>query len=275
MADNNMTDGDTTQAQPATGQQPDAHDQLAIDPTKVGDTQGQAAADPHASADEPMIPKSRLDEVSAKAQEAQEKFELLQQQINLMQTAQQYAPQAQQAQQVPTPSNPFDGLDDDDYTTVGAAKQGMKNFQQEIQSQVNQQIQIGLFQAQRPDYNEVVGAVNQFTGQFEYSPHLVQALTTNPAMAQLLQQQKNPLSAMQLAYQLGNDVKAKTGKKQTQDNTTLQQQYARNTATAQTAVIPASAVGGGGEVNRRNATARMSDEEFARMDNEVMSGQFG
>jgi len=270
-----MTDGDTTQAQLATGQQPDANDQLAIDPTQVGDTEGQVAADPAAPADEPMIPKSRLDQIIAKEQAAQEKLELIQQQMLLMQTAQQYAPQAPQAQQQPASADPFDGLEDDSYVEVAAARQSLKTFQQEIQSQVNQQIQIGLFQAQHPDYNEVVGAMNQFTGQFEYSPHLTQALTTNPAMAQLLQQQRNPLSAMQLAYQLGNSVKAKTVKQQTQNNTTLQQQYARNTAAAQTAVLPASAVGGGGEVNRRSATSRMSDAEFAELDAQIMSGQLG
>ena len=265
---NDMTNGEIP-AQPATGQEPDANEQLAIAPT-TGDIEGQPAADPAAPADEPMIPKSRLDEESAKAAAAAEETERLKQQVLLMQTAQQYAPQPPAPAQQQASADPFDGMEADDYTTVGQ----QQAYAAQIQSQVEQQIQVGLFQARHLDYNEVVGSMNPATGQFQYSSHLTQALTKNPAMNQLLQQQTNPVAAMQLAYQLANAEKpAPTAPAPT--NAAHLAQHAQNTASAQTAPMPGSAVGGAGEVNSEASVQGMSDAEFAQLDSQVMSGQFG
>jgi len=272
MADKNKTNGDTTEAQPATGQTPDANDQLAIDP-KLGDTLGQPAADPPAPVDEPMLPKSRYDEANTRAQAAEEKAELLQQQMLMMTTAQQYNPQVQPQQSQQASTDPYDGFEDDDYVSVAAARKSQQAFATQIQQQVNQQIQVSGFQAGHPDYAEVVGTQNQLTGQFEMSPHLTTALTNNPAMTQLLKSQQHPLAAMQLAYQLATSEKAKVAKNQSQQTTTYQQQNARITASAQTAIMPGSAVGGSGEINNEAAASGWSDAEFAALDAKVMSGQ--
>ena len=274
MADK-MTNGDIT-AQPATGQEPDANDQLAIDPTQVGDTEGQAAADPAAPVVEPMIPKSRLDEESAKAVAAAQEAALLRQQILLMQTAQQYAPQyAPTPTAPPAPVNPYEDLDDDDYVNVGAARQREQALSQQIQRQVDKQIQVGLFQARHQDYNEVVGAVNPATGQFQYSQHLTAALTKNPVMAQILQQQTDPLQAMQLGYDLAAKERAASIPIPTAPNAAHLRQNALNTASAQTNPMPGSAVGGSGEVNSEVSVSAMDAAAFAELDRQVMSGKFG
>ena len=272
MADQ-MTNGDIT-AQPATGQEPDANDQLAIDPT-TGDTEGQAAADPAAPVVEPMIPKSRLDEESAKAVAAAQEADLLRQRILLMQTAQQYAPQAPTPTAPPAPVNPYEDLDDDDYVNVGAARQREQALSQQIQRQVDKQIQVGLFQARHQDYNEVVGAVNPATGQFQYSQHLTAALTKNPVMAQILQQQTDPLQAMQLGYDLAAKERAASIPIPTAPNAAHLRQNALNTASAQTNPMPGSAVGGSGEVNSEVSVSAMDAAAFAELDRQVMSGKFG
>jgi len=273
--ENTMTNGDTT-AQPATGQEPDANEQLAIaQPT--GDTEGQVAADPNAPADEPMIPKSRLDEKEAKVQEAEAKLAERDQTILMMQTAQQYAPQPQPVTQptptAPAPANPYGDLEDDDYISVGAAKQAQQAQAAQIHTAVDKQIQIGLFQASHQDYAEVVGSTNPATGQFQYSQKLTEALTKNPTMAHLLQSQIDPLAAMQLAYQLANSEKPIPTAPA--PNAVHLAQNAQNTASAQTAVMPGSAVGGSGEINSDAATENMSEAEFEALNAKVMSGQFG
>ena len=131
------------------------------------------------------------------------------------------------------------------------------------------------FEANHPDYGEVVGSLNPTTGQFQYSEHLTQALTKNPAMGQLLQSQTNPLQAMQLAYQLANSEKPAAAKTPATPTAKDLAQNALNTATAQTAAMPGSAVGGSGEINSDAAVEKMSTDEFAALDAKVMSGQLG
>ena len=261
-----MIDGDTT-AQPATDQITDAEDQLAIDPTE-GDTEGQVAADPTAPVDEPMIPKSRLDEISLKAQRAEAELEQLRQQNLLLQTVQQYAPQQQQPQQAV--DDGWSDLEDDDYPS----KAQVTKREQALLQQVRTEIAVNDFRSTNRDYDEVVGAVDHTTGQFKASPHLQAALTKNPAMNQLLSRQTDQLSAMRLAYQLADSERKIAELSATTQDTTNRQRNAQATVSAQTRPMPASAAGGGGDVNQNAAVQGMSDAEFDALDRQVMSGQF-
>lgn len=274
MATEDKMNGDTEQAQPATDLQPDAEDQLATGQTIQGDTEGQPAADPAAPEDEPMIPKSRFDEISLKAQQAEQEAEALRQQNLLYQTAQQYAPQPQtQGQQQPQ-TDPYSGLDDDDYVPVAVVKAREQQFAQTIQQQVDQQVRAGVFQATHADYSELVlGKPNPITGQQEYSPHLMSALNKNPAMAQIMRQQQDPIARMELAYTLAKAEKDAVEKNSKTTQATNQRQNVQATVNAQMQPMPSSAMGGGGDINTATAIENMSEEEWAKLDADLMSGR--
>jgi len=271
----NMTNGDT-EAQPATGQNDtSAEDQLAIDRTQ-GDTTAQPATDATAPVDEPMIPKSRLDEVSQKAAEAEARTAQLEQQMAFMASQQQAAQAAAAPQAPPQEVDPYAEWDDYDYVPLEAARARDKQVKEEFDGRI-QAIQNEVFAVTHPDFDNIVGKQNPITGQFDMSEHLTKALTKNPLATQTLQSQPNQDAMRRYAYQLAKqeaDIADQAAANLNQQNAADKQQYVDNTVSARMQPVPGSSVGGDGGLNANTNVEGMNDAEFDEHERRVAAGDF-
>lgn len=272
---NEQTANGDNQTQPATGQPKPVQDQVVPD-NRNGDTPAKPAPDATTPAEEPMIPKSRLDEISQKAAEAEARAAQLEQQMAIMATSQQYAAPAQPAAQPQAPEDPYAGLENDDYVQVEAARAREQALKTDFDNRINQ-LSEQVFAVQHPNYDQVVGQVNPATGQFVISEHLQQAITKNPAMAQIIRSQADPMAAKAMSYQIAK-AEMDLAQSQTTPNPAQVQAdreaFVNNSVSALTQPTPASSVGGDGAVNDATNYGGMSDAEFAAEEQAVLSGQF-
>jgi len=276
--DEQQTNGDTIQAQPATGQpSPSEEDQLAIGQPQ-GDTTAQPATDANAQVDEPMIPKSRLDEVSQKAVDAEARAAQLEQQMAIMAASQQQGQYAQQQQQqpAPQPEDPYADYADYDYVPIEAARETHRALENRVSQQIAV-VQEQVFQVMHPGFDDLVGKQNPITGQFEMSSHLTNVLTKNPLATKALQNLPTQQAMKEMAYTLAKQEAEKTAASQQQQTNQAaadQQMYVDNTVSARTGPAPASSVGGDGGVNAQANIGSMTDHQFDAHERRVMAGDF-
>jgi len=253
------TDAQPAAAQPPAGQQEgvplsDSHT------LNQGDT-GQPAPGQDQGI---MIPKERLDQISAENQELKNQLQQLQymQAMSMQQPAQTLN------------GTPYDDLDDDDYVSVAKAKKDRELLIQTVAQQARTEARSAVFHAQHSDFSEVVGT-RDYTGNFQASPYLLEALNQNPAERMYLQT-LDQASQEERAYMLAMKVKNSKAPPppavpNTPGNT---RQYNLNTANANLAPLPASSAGGGGAIDPQVQMSGMSESEFSDYDRRVEAGEF-
>ena len=231
-----------TQAQPAAVPTPAGQDGVPLSDSQAlnqGDT-GQPAPGQDQGI---MIPKERLDEISAENQE-------LRQQLQQIQYMQAMNMQQQHANQ-PQNGSPYDDLDDDDYVSVAKAKKDRESLLQAVSQTATVTARVAVFHATHNDTSEVVGTKDPYTGQWNVSPYLLEALNRNPAERMYLQT-LDEASQLERAYHLASEVKkSKLPPKQNVNTPDLTRQYNMNTANANLSPLPASSAGGAGAVASR------------------------
>lgn len=241
----------------------------------------QQTGEPQADAGQTDEQQGQLEALQAereKRQLAEEHLNQLQQQIQMQQISaqQQQAIPQQVQQQQGVPQNPFDGLDPDDLVSVAAVQQQQQAFAQSM----NQQMQQMVFTATHPDYGDVVGVNDPFSGQFKPSEHLTKALTRNPALA--MQMQQNPHAAQTIAYEIAKSER-ELSRTSASNNVTAnanQQAAIQNNIAATTAPMPSASVSGGGAVQPELQAMDMdnplaANAEFEALDAQVRAGKFG
>lgn len=270
-----MVNGDTP-AQPAT----DQTDQSVTDQVAPDQTQGDTPAQPAPDALTPEALQAQLQEKEQKIAEMDANYQALQQQVQLMSTAQQFGtqPAQQQPQQQPAQEDPYAEWADYDYVPLEAAKKRDAELRQTY-DQKFAAIQEQVFQATHPDYNEVVGAPDPITGQLQISDHLNKALTKNPALVNWIKSQPDDNSAKDAAYKIAKQEKDLAASQQPANNgnaaqAAAAQAYAENTASARIQPGSAAAVGGDGAVNAQTNVAAMDEDAFDAHERDVLSGRF-
>jgi len=162
-------------------------------------------------------------------------------------------PQEQQGQ----PQDPFEGLEDDDVLTVADVKKLMAQVQRPaVDPNLYKEIQMLKLSVQEPNWQDIIK---------NYLPDMI---NSNPLLGQMIQNAPNPLEAALHIAKLNPRYQ------QQQQQQQVPQQQSQQIID-QLINKPASPdqFGGGGGVSKADKIASMSDEEFDKYVQDVLSGK--
>lgn len=219
--------------------------------------------------EEPMIPKSRFDEINNRMKQAESNSELLKQQLEIL---------ARQNQQIQPPTKQSVreqvikklGLENEVYLTV----QQQIAVDNEVDMIRNQQMQHTSFIGSQADYQEIVGTINPYTGQLIPSPYLQQAIKNNPYLTGLDSlAAQNPAFSM-LAYTVSKQAKMLNELQNASQVSQQTLQAVQNQQNIINRVSPMSSSAVGGSVTQQQDVGSMTDEQFQRYLQRVANGEF-
>ena len=189
-----------------------------------------------------------------KRQEAEEKAESLQDQMNLMAAN---PPQVQPtAAQKTLYANVAERLSID--PELATPEENGQIFEMMMQVTLAQQTQQSFVDS-KPDYAQVVG-VPLSNGQFQMAPPLLRIIKDNPALAQSLSRNPDPKIAYALASKDPQYVKEKAEKAKPDDIKASEKAEAAIKEAAKK--LSVSAASGGGVTDKQAEIAGMNDEQF-------------
>ena len=202
-----------------------------------------------------QAPQDLLQQVTQELEQLKQQNAALQAQLAFFgqQPGGEPTPQMQQEQ---PQQNPFEGLEDDDVLTVADVKKLMAQVQKPaVDPNLYKEIQMLKLSVQEPKWQETIK---------NYLPDMI---NSNPLLGQMIQNAPNPLEA---ALHI-----AKLNPRYQQEQQQQQQQQAPQQIINQLMNKPASPdqFGGGGGVSKADKISAMSDEEFDKYVQEVLSGK--
>lgn len=219
--------------------------QPAAEPT--GDTgqlaTGQGVTEPQPAPETQPVPYERFREVNEAKKAAEQRAANLETQFMLLQQAQQVAAPAQAGQ-----SDIFDtpGEDYEPITRAEARKivERTERKAEQRTAAVQQMSAREQFIKSKPDYETLVGTVD-FAGRFVPSEHFQKVVAADPELAY---ECSNPLTGPRIAYRAAKAFKAEQDLAQARQQSN--QRDINQQVNLRTNPLPASAVGGGGAIQR-------------------------
>jgi len=259
--------GDTAQSAPVQGD--------SVQPAAgQGDTPQPAPVIPAPDAKGP-IPYDRFEEVNQQAKAAKDRAAALESQ--LMQT-QGLLAQLARAQQprpgVPSvPVDPFDQISDADLYDPAKMRSALKQARQDAITEANRLVAQVQFQAQYPDFEQVVGAADPMTGQFVTSEIMAEALKADPQLSVKIQRPTPQVFAYEIAklHKQLRELRAAQNPTLTQAPMP-QPTIAHQIRAAQQAPQSISAATGRGTLDKTSHIRNMGDAEFAQYWAKVKAG---
>ncbi len=228
-------------------------------------------AAPAGQTEEQAVPFDRFKEVNDAKNALQLQVDQLQGHLRLVGTQPATQPVQPQAQQEGLTLQVMRqmGLDPESYVSPTEQAQVSDAVMKMTVNQITQQIQEQNFVAAHADFAKVVGSKDPLTGQFVTAPPLARILNQNPQLMSALQ---GP-SAYALAYQLA--VNDPTHQAELAQQAKLPPQVAGEAAEqaikAAEGLTSVSAAGTGATIDKSAQIAAMSDEEFNKHKNAVIS----
>lgn len=218
--------------------------------------QASEAANQVAAGTEEMVPKSRLEEETAKVTAANEQNKLLQQNQQLIQqnaAAQANAPKVE----------PYDiykdvGLDPNDPDDVPTQAQ-QKKINAYFQQQDNFKQSLIHTRLDHSDFNDIVGTTEQIRSGL-YAAPLAAAIQADPTLRTQILNSANPYET---AYRFAKTYKKQTGDSKNTDKTTAEKEIDEAVAESKRVKTSANAQGGDG-LSEAGRTTNMSDTDFIK-----------
>lgn len=210
-----------------------------------------------------MVPKERLDEVSARLEAEQEARSNLEQQLALT-AANTVAPQAQQ------PVDDFEAagikIEDRDMPLSAEETQKLTRYQAE---QYKRDLAELHFKLDHPDFAQVVGTPEQIASG-QYAKPLADAIKADPSIAVKIAQAANPRAA---AYRIAKlfEARAEAAPEQTEEQKAAA--VIQEVIAASERPGSASAAPGQAGIDSASKVAKMSDEEFEAYTEAVIAGE--
>lgn len=256
-----VTDDQTASGQAVKGQ---LDTDQAVSQLDTGDVSagGQQDVKQDVKQDENRIPLSRLNEEIKKKEAAEKETQLLRDQILVAQANQPPA----QVQTRPKDIYEQLGLEPYDSPNVEQQRQ-IDTYRQQQQQQNIAQATNQQFIGSHPDYAEVVGAMNQYTGQFQLSAEILKILTEKPHLT------ASAYSSSQAAYEIVMQERqiAELNKKAG----ALTEQQTQQDIDNKTLPMSSAAAGGGGTVASGDVLpANPTIAQVREMEQKVADGQF-
>jgi len=255
MADEQENQGVTNTADPQGQGQTEAASQPDTGEAQVPAAGEQQQADAGQEPGQGPIPYDRFKAVNDKAKAAEERAQLLEQQIALYQANSLQGQGQPQPQQQPQEPDYFEGIEPDEFGYV--RQDDVKKAMNRFRSDVGRQAQTLGFIATHPDFADVVGADGK------YAPELQDLCNKNPGIVEQIRTSPNPLAA---AYHFGKLAKQATANRTPPANQQVQNVQAPNPTSP-------SALGGSGggfspDSRWNNASLEDIDAELERIYNQ-------
>jgi len=204
---------------------------------------------------EQSVPYDRFKEVNEKAKLYEQQNSLLMQQLQIrqQQTVQKQEPVFKQV------------CKELGYTDDYLTQDQIAHANEVVFEKMNEQQTLKNYVASKPDYTSVVGSVNPLTGQLELAAPLQRQMAANPTIAAAIL--RSPDRAI-LAYEFASKDPDYQRSLQQTTVTKAAQQAAQSLQTRQMSI---SSVSGQGTLDKAAQIRSMSDDEFEKYKQEIMS----
>jgi len=241
MNNNQIQSGEPTPQQQVQGQQQEQQGQVQ------GQEQAQQVQEQQQQ--QAQAPQDLLQQVTQELEQLKQQNAALQAQLAFF---------GQQAGGEPTPQiqqqDPFEGLEDDDVLTVADVKRLMAQVQRPaVDPNLYKEIQMLKLSVQEPNWQDVIK---------NYLPDMI---NSNPLLGQMIQNAPNPLEAALHIAKLNPRYQQQQQAPQQQSQQIINQLINKPASPDQ--------FGGGGGVSKADKIAAMSDEEFEKYVQDVLSGK--
>lgn len=218
---------------------------------------------------EPMLPKSRFDEVNQRMQKSEQEAALLRQQIEIL-SRQQSQGQPQQKEPLRKQVIKRLGLENEVYLTV----EQQIAVDEQVDQIRQQQMMAQNFYQSHTDFTEIVGSVNPVTGQFVASDYLRDAIRNHPELTGLDTMVVNNPGAASYAYSVAKMAKMLKELQGTSQVSQQSLQAVQNQQNLINKMSPMSSGGGAISSDLSSKVANMTDAQFQQHLADVRSGKY-